>query len=94
MNKLSFSIETDAPYSDEEMEQLKIDFIDFMSVDDDADKSTAQVSISDADDAAPVAKVTDEQKQEIIEEFLKNATFVASLNVSLDGDDMFHANLD
>lgn len=90
MNKLSFSIETDAPYSQAEIEQLKEDFISFvLEGDGDADPDTAEVSISDtdessSDESSDDVEISDRVKLEIVREFLAKAKFQVTLNISDD----------
>lgn len=75
VNKLSFEILTDAPYTDEEMESLKESFVDFILnivEDQDADGDSAKVSISNADDMDD--EISDEMKAKVIADFVANST--------------------
>lgn len=90
MNKLTFAIETDAPYSPEEIEDLKAGFIEFMEdADQDVDSRTAQVSIAAADDDSSMT-----QNQEIIEKFLKDSVVTARVViVNNEGDEVHRVEL-
>lgn len=84
MNKLSFSIETDAPYSAEEIEDLREGFILFMEgADQDVDSKTAKVSISDAN--ADEDAISQEQKEAIFVEMLDKSNIVAHLTIANGG---------
>jgi hypothetical protein len=85
MNKLFFAIETEAPYTEQEIQDLTEAFTTFaLEVDPDVDPETAEVSISDAKDKS--GGITDEQKREIIEDFLKNSSTVLSVQIAQDGE--------
>lgn len=89
MNRLAFVIETDAPYSEEELEDLKEAFIQFMEENDqDVDSRTAEIAIADVDEKPSL--VTDAQKQEIIEEFLKGSVITARISIANDEGDEIH----
>jgi superfamily II DNA or RNA helicase len=83
MNKLSFEIETDAPYSDEEIADLRESFIQFMEdIDQDVDSRTAKVVIADAEDIE-----TEKKKiREAALALLDNSELKVSVSLSVDGE--------
>ncbi|GHF92231.1 hypothetical protein [Streptomyces griseosporeus] len=84
-NIIRFEIATDAPYSEDEKDALLEDFLDFMKgADGDVIEGTESVKIVSKDDAKkPV--ISDEQRKEIIGEFLADTTISVSV-VLQDGD--------
>lgn len=94
-NKLVFEIETEAPYSAEEIESLKDAFADFILndvEDQDADGSSAEVRfIPDFDDEDE--KSEDDKIRDKAIELLKNGGIIANLVfVDEDNNELFEAD--
>lgn len=84
-NVIKFEIETDANYTAEEKIELLDAFLDFMArTDSDIIDGTEEVEIVSK---AAVLNGDNTKKDEIIQEFLKEASI--TVNVSRDGENLF-----
>jgi hypothetical protein len=84
-NKLKFEIETEAPYTEEEMDALTNSFLDFISdVDLDADVNSVNVSIADVDEIqsnSESTEPTEEQVREAAVGLISNGTLEVSVRI-------------
>lgn len=81
-NIMKFEIETDAPYDDEETEALLDAFLDFIrSQDGDIIDGTESLKIVDSESISSNG-ISNDQKREIIQEFLDSSNFKLRLNIS------------
>lgn len=89
-NKLTLSCETAAPWSEDEKDDLLNAWVKWMvQQDGDVDPDSADIEVVDT------ATVPDDsaKKAEIIAEFVKNSTIVATVTIDPEGID-FTTNLD
>lgn len=83
-NRITFTIDTDAPYSAEEKDVLLNNLVDFFKDEDpDAIDGTEEISIVDVELVDD--DISEEKKQAIAVAFLSDATITAKLNVGVDG---------
>ena len=81
MNRIKFLIDTDAPYTASEIEDLLSAFVEFMvEQDGDVNVNAADVEVFDVDSAED--GISAEKKKEIVEEFLKNASVISTVSIS------------
>lgn len=79
-NQITFTIETDAPYSEKEKENLLDAFLEFIVGEDgDVDTDSVEVSIVDADS---IADADNQKKREIVEDFLKKMNVTARVYIA------------
>lgn len=90
---LRFEATTNANYTSEELEAVRDDFSDFITTFDGDVTDVEDVVIRE--DNAKTPAISDEQKQEIIQEFLKGSDLRVKIEmVNDDGESVFSAKLE
>jgi hypothetical protein len=91
-NIITFSFKSDAPWSENELDNLNSALAEVVQdMDDDHVEGSFNTNI--ADEAESKSQITDEQKQEIIEELLGKATISGTVTVSIDGENALQAEV-
>jgi pyruvoyl-dependent arginine decarboxylase (PvlArgDC) len=95
MSKLRYEFETPDFYGVEDIESLKAAFGEVLSREFDENDETIEAAtcvIVPEDSDGTSVEISDEQKKEIVDEFLAKATITATVNVT-DGKTVFETDL-
>lgn len=92
-NRIVLSINTEAPYSEDEKDDLLTAFVEWAEEQDgDVDVNSGDIDIVDA---MTTTDVSEDRKVEIVQEWLKSANIVATVSIGDDEGNASHSvNLD